>query len=98
MGSFCPVAGKRHLHRCYSFAELLQETAVKSLHHSCRSELTRQGISLGCSSRFPKRPDFTLIDLDSSVWQERGPSPRPTESDERPTPSPRERAETNRNL
>ncbi len=31
---------------CYSFAELLQETAVKSLHHSCRSELTRQGISL----------------------------------------------------
>ena len=45
-GSFCPVAGKRHLHRCYSFAELLQETAVKSLHHSCRSELTRQGISL----------------------------------------------------
>src|SRR5215470_17011283 len=39
MGSFCPVAGKRHLHRCYSFAELLQETAVKSLHHSCRSEL-----------------------------------------------------------
>jgi len=32
-------SGKRHLHRCYSFAELLQETAVKSLHHSCRSEL-----------------------------------------------------------
>ena len=39
MGSFRPVAGKRHLHRYYSFAEQLQETAVKSLHHSCRSEL-----------------------------------------------------------
>src|SRR6266496_2258029 len=33
-------------HRYCSFAELTEETAVKSLRHSCRSELTRQGISL----------------------------------------------------
>src|SRR5437660_1729858 len=34
------------VHRYCSFAELTEETAVKSLRHSCRSELTRQGISL----------------------------------------------------
>ena len=27
-------------------AELMAETVPRSLHHSCRSELTRQGISL----------------------------------------------------
>src|SRR5215469_8655713 len=41
---FRPTAGRRHLHRHYNFAELLVETAVNSLHDSCRSELTRQGI------------------------------------------------------
>src|SRR5947209_19862732 len=45
-GSFCPDAGNRNPHRYCSFAELTEETAVKSLRHSCRSELTRQGISL----------------------------------------------------
>eukprot|EP00827_Trimyema_finlayi_P006983 TRINITY_DN900_c1_g1_i3.p1 TRINITY_DN900_c1_g1~~TRINITY_DN900_c1_g1_i3.p1 ORF type:complete len:190 (-),score=-54.50 TRINITY_DN900_c1_g1_i3:132-701(-) len=45
-GSFRPVAGKRHLHRYYNFTELMTETVSRSLHHSCRSELTRQGISL----------------------------------------------------
>ena len=40
------VAGNLHLHRYYNFAESLVETAPKSLRHSCRSELTRQGISL----------------------------------------------------
>src|ERR1041385_1474780 len=36
----------RHLHRNYSFAEPLSETVALSLQDSCRSELTRQGISL----------------------------------------------------
>ena len=36
----------RHLHRYYNFTELTVETVSRSLHHSCRSELTRQGISL----------------------------------------------------
>ncbi len=45
-GSFRPVAGTRHLHRNYNFTELMVETVPRSLHHSCRSELTRQGISL----------------------------------------------------
>src|SRR5438270_13935585 len=35
-----------HLHNNYSFTESLVETVVRSLHHSCRSELTRQGTSL----------------------------------------------------
>ena len=40
------IAGNRHLHRYYNFTELTVETVSRSLHHSCRSELTRQGISL----------------------------------------------------
>ena len=39
-------AGNRHLHRYYKFAVSLVKTAFRSLRHSCRSELTRQGISL----------------------------------------------------
>src|SRR3989442_9726495 len=46
MGSFRLVAGSQHLHWRYSFTGSLAETAAKSLRHSCRSELTRQGISL----------------------------------------------------
>src|SRR5712692_6550458 len=49
-GSFRPTTGTRHLHRDYSFTGSLEETAPKSLLHSCRSELTRQGISLGSYS------------------------------------------------
>ena len=45
-GLFVPFAGNRHLHRYYNFTELMVETVSRSLHHSCRSELTRQGISL----------------------------------------------------
>ena len=41
-----PIAGIRHLHRYYNFTELTVETASRSLHHSCMSELTLQGISL----------------------------------------------------
>ena len=45
-GSFRLLAGSQHLHWRYSFTGSLAETAAKSLRHSCRSELTRQGISL----------------------------------------------------
>jgi hypothetical protein len=45
-GSFRLAAGKSHLHDYYSFTEPLVETVIRSLRHSCRSELTRQGISL----------------------------------------------------
>src|SRR2546428_8905359 len=45
-GSFRPAAGNEHLYSYCNFAESPVETAPKSLRHSCRSELTRQGISL----------------------------------------------------
>ena len=45
-GSFRLAAGTSHLHDEYSFTEPLVETVVRSLRHSCRSELTRQGTSL----------------------------------------------------
>ena len=45
-GSFRPSALNEHLYSYCNFAELLVETVGKSLRHSCRSELTRQGISL----------------------------------------------------
>jgi len=45
-GSFRLTAGTWHLHHGYSFTGSLVETAHQSLRHSCRSELTRQGISL----------------------------------------------------
>ena len=35
-----------HLHKHFNFAESQEETVWPSLRHSCRSELTRQGISL----------------------------------------------------
>src|SRR5947207_10219420 len=81
MGSFCPVAGTRNPHRDCNFAERVAETVPKSLRHSCRSELTRQGISLDLllrdfSSRGPVisadlcmspcSPDF-LFELTSAV-------------------------------
>src|SRR4028118_2364859 len=46
MGSFRLAAGRGYLHPRYNFAESLVETAGMLLCHSCRSELTRQGISL----------------------------------------------------
>ena len=45
-GSFRPSARNEHLYSYCNFAELLAETVGKSLRHSCRSELARQGISL----------------------------------------------------
>jgi len=35
-----------HLHSKFNFIEIALETAGRSLHHSCGTELTRQGISL----------------------------------------------------
>ena len=46
MGSFRLTAGSVHLDTQFNFAESTLETAGRSLRHSCRSELTRQGISL----------------------------------------------------
>src|SRR3990167_9832714 len=46
MGSFRLSAGRLHHHKHFNFAESLEETVWPSLRHSCRSELTRQGISL----------------------------------------------------
>jgi hypothetical protein len=45
-GSFRLTAGSPHLHGHFNFAESALETAGRPLRHSCRSELTRQGISL----------------------------------------------------
>src|SRR3989344_7113561 len=46
MGSFRLSAGRLHHHKHFNFAETQEETVWPSLRHSCRSELTRQGISL----------------------------------------------------
>lgn len=46
MGSFRLAAGRRHLYRHCNFTGIFVETVPKSLHLSCGSELTRQGISL----------------------------------------------------
>ena len=40
------LRGMPHLHGKFNFTESILETAKKSLYHSCRTELTRQGISL----------------------------------------------------
>ena len=45
-GSFRLAADTLHLHSDFNFTESRVETAPPSLRHSCRSELTRQGISL----------------------------------------------------
>src|SRR5438034_737231 len=56
MGSFRLAAGRGHLHPQCNFAESLVETVRMLLCHSCRSELTRQGISLfSVTTSFPKR-------------------------------------------
>src|SRR5207248_9526993 len=57
-GSFRPSAGNEHLYSSCNFAGSLVETVAKSLRHSCRSELTRQGISL----------DLLLVDRSVGVF------------------------------
>ena len=61
MGSFRPAAGNQHLHWYCNFAEFPIETVPKSLLHSCRSELTRQGISLDWFRRFHAGSDSIFI-------------------------------------
>src|ERR1700751_1610040 len=87
MGSFRLTAGTPHLHGEFSFTEPMLETAGKSLRHSCRSELTRQGISLDCSYPFPSRSDFILTRLCASHRRWRGSRPRPRASDVHHFPS-----------
>lgn len=48
MGSFRLAVGRRHLYRHCNFTGMFVETVSKSLHLSCGTELTCQGISL-CS-------------------------------------------------
>jgi len=45
-GSFRLAARKPHLHGYFNFTGPILETVGVSLLHSCRSEFTRQGISL----------------------------------------------------
>ena len=61
MGSFRPAAGNQHLHWYCNFAGPPIETVPKSLLHSCRSELTRQGISLAFFRRFHVGADSIFI-------------------------------------
>src|ERR671929_57764 len=64
MGSFRLTAGTSHLHEEFNFTESMLETVGKSLRHSCRSELTRQGMSLPpllCHSGLLAQPEVTLI-------------------------------------
>ncbi len=61
MGSFRPAAGNQHLHWYCNFAGPPIETVPKSLLHSCRSELTRQGISLSLLLYFHTRLDSIFI-------------------------------------
>ena len=45
-GSFCPGAGRPHLHSHFNFAELFVKTVPKSLRLSCGTPIKRRGISL----------------------------------------------------
>ena len=46
LGSFRLIVGNPHFHGLCNFTEFMLETVKQSLRHSCRTELTRQGISL----------------------------------------------------
>src|SRR5213083_2731105 len=76
-GSFRPTTGTRHLHRDYSFTGSLVETAPKSLRHSCRSELTRQGISLQVLFGHVRTEQHFLRCRSLHVAMQRGPSHHP---------------------
>ena len=69
MGSFRPAAGNQHLHWYCNFAGPPIETVPKSLLHSCRSELTRQGISLSLLLYFRTGLDSIFIQQRSAgAW------------------------------
>src|SRR3989344_1142260 len=68
-GSFRLSAVNRHLHRYCIFTEQIPETVLQSLHHSCASELTRQGISLGSSTyRYAVRTLSSCFNKQVGVW------------------------------
>lgn len=46
LGTFRLTMGTPHLHGELNFTKLMLKTVRKSLNHSCRSQITRQGISL----------------------------------------------------
>src|ERR1700755_2693059 len=90
MGSFRLAAGRGYLHPQYNFAESLVETARMLLCHSCRSELTRQGISLVFPNVFPRKTDFILVGNDSSAKRYHVSARYLRSSDARLSPSPEE--------
>ena len=63
LGSFRLAAGRRHLHLHCIFTGRVFETVPQSLHYSCASELTWQGISLNYSSTL----DSIFIRLNFSI-------------------------------
>ena len=67
-GSFRLSAVRGHLHPHCIFTELLPETVPQSLHLSCTSELTRQGISLNYSSKLDSLFIFYFY-KQSDVWR-----------------------------
>jgi len=46
LGSFRLIVSNSHFHEYCNFTEFILETVKQSLNHSCRTEFTRQGISL----------------------------------------------------
>jgi len=46
LGSFRLAVIISHLHENFNFIELILETVKQSLHHSCRTPIKCQGISL----------------------------------------------------
>jgi len=46
LGSFRLIVNNSHFHEYCNFTEFILETVKQSLNHSCRTEFTRQGISL----------------------------------------------------
>eukprot|EP01022_Parablepharisma_sp_SALTPOND_P006884 TRINITY_DN1278_c0_g1_i11.p1 TRINITY_DN1278_c0_g1~~TRINITY_DN1278_c0_g1_i11.p1 ORF type:complete len:250 (+),score=-32.26 TRINITY_DN1278_c0_g1_i11:70-819(+) len=69
-GSFRLAAGTLHLHSDFNFTESRVETAWPSLRHSCRSELTRQGISLP-QDRYPGCGQCLVGSLTGAVSSQR---------------------------
>ncbi len=63
-GSFRLTAGNRHLHRYCIFTELVPETVLQSLHHSCASELHfvcpsyERDQTISSSLKFLREPAF----------------------------------------
>ena len=68
MGSFRPAVRFRHFHLKFNFTELQLETVRQSLRHSCRTELTRQGISLPSDRQSYSRRLLGFILIGTNLW------------------------------